>query len=1027
MTPERWQRVNEVFHSACEQPPSEADAFARAACGDDREMYSEIRRMLEEHVRDGFLDHRPRTPSASAPPVFAAGQIVSGRYRIVRFLSRGGMGEVYEAEDLELKERVALKTLLPEIAADGRMINRFKQEIQLSRKISHRNVCRVFDLARHPADSSSLEIIFFLTMEFLAGETLSAKLEREGRLSPEAALPLLEQMAEALDAAHRAGVIHRDFKPSNVMLVPCTEGLRAVVTDFGLARSFVPTGDTTATQTGTLMGTLDYMAPELLSGGAASISSDVYALGTVAYQMVTGSLPFASGTPLAGAILRSKVAAPSPRSLAPELDAAWEQAILLALEADPTRRFSRASDFLKAIHGEARSVRVALPAMTRRRVTAAVLAAMVVAAGVVAWHAWTRYRGQPPPDAAIFYRQGVDDIHTGAYFAATKSLEQAVRRAPRFSLAHARLAEAWVELDVPERAGREMLLARREDNSGLSDLDRLQIEAVDLTVTREFGAAAGKYEQMRKLTPQEADLDLDLGRAYDKALQPPKAMESYRRAAEGPSHSPAAWLHLAILYFRASDRPKAEDAFHQAEEIYQLSNNLAGLTEVAYQRGIDANRRRQLDEAEADLRKALETARLAGDIHQEIRAKLQLATNAYLAGDTALAERYSREALDTAQANQMESLAISGGVNLGNAYLRKGDFSGAEKYYLDALALARRNSLHRLAALSLLSLAGLHNQLKRSEDAAREAREALAYYQFNGFAQESFQCLTLIGRSERDRGDYAAALGSFQRFLTMAERSQDRLQMALAHESLGGVRFAQEQYPEALEQFRKNLELSSDAEHTGYAGLWCGNTLRLLGRYAEARTMFERVDPMAEKFPLIRLNLMQARAEMALSRNLYAEAAAISRRALASDAGQNPLATADLERIFGLALLASGNRTEGLRNCQESLAAVAKLNDVAATLRSRVALLRARLETGDRAGALNLLHDAEPALASHPESRWRALAWMARTGRQYALPARDALDDLASQWGAAAYRIYLTRPDVQELSRPLLQSISATQ
>jgi len=1027
MTPERWQRVNEVFHSACEQPSSEADAFARTACGDDREMYSEVRRMLQEHVRDGFLDHRPWAPPGNTPPVFAVGQIVSGRYRIVRFLGRGGMGEVYEAEDLELKERVALKTLLPEIAADGRMISRFKQEIQLSRKISHPNVCRVFDLARHPADSSSPEIVFFLTMEFLAGETLAARLEREGRLSPEAALPLLQQMAEALDAAHRAGVIHRDFKPSNVMLVPGAEGLRAVVTDFGLARGFVPTSETTVTQTGTLMGTLDYMAPELLSGGAASIASDVYALGTVAFKMVTGALPFASGTPLAGAILRSKAAAPSPRSLVPDLDAAWERAILRALDADPARRFSRASHFVKAIQGEARSVTMALPAMTRRRISGVVLAAMAVVAGGVAWRAWTRYRGQPPPEAAIFYHQGVDDIHAGAYFAATKALEQAVRIAPRFSLAHARLAEAWVELDVPENAGREMLLARRGDSSGLSDLDRLQIEAVDLTVTREFGAAAAKYEQMRTLTPQDAGLDLDLGRAYDKALQPTKAMESYRRAAEGPSHSPAAWLHLASLYSRASDQAKAEDAFHQAEELYQLSNNLAGLSEVAYQRGIDANRRRQLGEAAADLRKAMDTARLAGDIHQEIRARLQLATNAYLSGDTALAERYSREALDTAQANQMEALAIIGVVNLGNAYRRKGDFSGAEKYYQDGLALARRNSLHRLAALGLLSLAGLHDQLKRSEDAAREAREALAYYQFNGFAQESFQCLTLIGRSQRDRGDYAAALGSFQRFLTMAERSQDRLQMALAHESLGGVRFAQEQYPEALEQFQKNLELSADAEHIGYAGLWCGNTLRLLGRYAEARTMLERVDAIAEKFPSIRLNLMQARAEMALSRNLYAEAAAISRRALASDAGQNPLAIADLKRILGLALLASGNRTEGLRNCEESLAAVAKLNDEAATLRSRLALLRARIETGDRAGALNLLHDAEPVLAGHPESRWRALAWMARAGHQYAAPARDALDDLARQWGAAAYRIYLTRPDVQELSRPLLQPVSAIQ
>jgi tetratricopeptide (TPR) repeat protein/tRNA A-37 threonylcarbamoyl transferase component Bud32 len=988
-------------------------------------MYSEVRRMLDEHVREGFLDRRPWAPSASAPPVFAAGQIVSGRYRIIRFLSRGGMGEVYEAEDLELKERVALKTLLPEIAADGRMINRFKQEIQLSRKISHRNVCRVFDLARHPADSSSLEIVFFLTMEFLAGETLADKLEREGRLSPDAALPLLEQMAEALDAAHRAGVIHRDFKPSNVMLVPCPEGLRAVVTDFGLARSFVPTGDTTATQTGTLMGTLDYMAPELLSGGAASISSDIYALGTVAYQMVTGSLPFASGTPLAGAILRSKAAAPSPRSLAPDLDAAWEQAILRALEADPTRRFSRASDFLKAIHGEARSVTVALPAMTRRGVVVAALAAVAIAAGGIAWRAWTHSRNQPSPDAAIFYHQGVDDIHAGAYFAATKALDQAVRIAPRYSLAHARLAEAWVELDVPEKAGREMLLARREDNSGLPDLDRLQIEAVDLTVTREFAAAAGKYEQMRRLTSQEAGLDLDLGRAYEEALQPPKAMESYRRAAEGPSHSPAAWLHLAILYFRASDRAKAEDAFNQAEELYQLSSNLEGLTEVEDQRGIAANSRGQLGEAEVHLRKALETARLAGNIQQELRAKLQLSTNAYISGDNVLAERYSQEALDAAQANQMEGLVIRGVVGLGNAYRRKGDSAGAEKYYREALALARHSSSPHLAAFALSSLASLHDQLKRSEDSVREATEALAFYQPNGYAKESLQCLTMIGRAQRYRGDYIAALDSFQRLLDMAEKIQDRSQMGLAHESVGGVLLAQERYPEALEQYRKSLELSTDTEHIGYAGLGCGQTLRLLGRFPEARAALDRVGPIAEGFPSIRLYLMQYRAEMALSQGLHAEAAAISRRTLASGAGRDPLTVADLKGILGLALLASGDRTEGLRNCEESLAAAAKLNDVAVLLRSRLALLQAWLETGDRAAALGIFHDAEPALAGHPESRWRALALLARADRKYAIPARQALDELARRWGDAAYRTYLTRPDVQKLSRPLLQSISA--
>ena len=267
-------------------------------------------------------------PAEDSAWVFSTGQIVSGRYRIVRFLGRGGMGEVYEGEDLELHEQVALKTLLPGIAADASMIARFKREIQLSRKISHPNVCRVFDLARDPADESSEAAITFLTMEFLAGETLEATLGREGRLSADGAVPLLDQMAEALGAAHRAGIIHRDFKPSNVMLVPNVDGLRAVVTDFGLAHRVAPTGDTTATLTGKVMGTLDYMAPELLTGDAASVESDVYALGMVAYRILTGTLPFPNDTPLAGAILRAKVPVPSPRSLTPELDPACETYVL---------------------------------------------------------------------------------------------------------------------------------------------------------------------------------------------------------------------------------------------------------------------------------------------------------------------------------------------------------------------------------------------------------------------------------------------------------------------------------------------------------------------------------------------------------------------------------------------------------------------------------------------------------------------------------------------------------------------------
>jgi tetratricopeptide (TPR) repeat protein len=1026
MTPERWRRVNELFHAVQERPAPQRADFLRAECGEDTALISEVRRMLREDSQSGMLDRPPMAPQPSES-VFSAGQLVSGRYRIVRFLGRGGMGEVFEAEDRELKDRVALKTLLPPIASDGRMLARFKQEIQLSRKVSHPNVCRVFDLAHHPADAAPAAATVFLTMEFLDGETLGDRLRREGRMSPAEALPLLAQMAEALDAAHRAGVIHRDFKPSNVMLVPSGEGLRAVVTDFGLARSFSASGETTATLTGTMMGTLDYMAPELMSGGSASIASDVYAFGTTAYKMITGALPFPSETPLAGAIRRAKGPPPSPRTLVPDLDPKWEQAIQRALDPEPERRFSRAGHLVKILQGEAPSVSIRIPKMTRRRVIAGVAAAVVLMAGILGWQIWSRLRNQPSAEAATYYQKGVDDIHAGAYFAATKALEQSVGLAPHFSLGHARLAEAWLELEVPEKAGLEMLLARRQDNSGLPEEDRLRIEAVDRTIFREFDAAVARYERIKQLAKSNAaDLDLDLGRAYEKALQGPKATECYLRAAQGPSHSPAAWLHLGVLYSRASKLPESAAALQRAEDLYQQSSNLEGLTEVAFQRGIAANRRHQYDEGVTDLNQALETARLAGNTQQGIRIRLQLATNFFNSGKPELAEQYAQQALDAAQANQIESLTISGLINLGKAHADRGDGAGGEKYLQEALTRARRHNVPRLVALSLISLAGIHAQQRRTDEVLREAREALAFFGPNGFAQEASSCYTFIGRCQRDRGDIAAAQESFQRSVEMAEKTKDAVLIAQAEESMGSLLVFQEQYPRALDHYRRSLDLRRDAQLKGYAGLQCGSTLWLLGRYEEARAALDAADALAAKFPDLRVRLLRARAEMEQSAGHSAQAAAIARRLLAGDPKPNASTAIELTRVLGLAMLATPDKRGGLRKCEEALDAASKSDDVNALLSARLALAEARLENGDRTGAAALLQTAESTLTGHPESRWRAFALMARIDRRHVLTARLALDELKTQWGDAAFAQYKTRNDVKILVWPLLQPTTAT-
>jgi len=482
---------------------------------------------------------------------------------------------------------------------------------------------------------------------------------------------------------------------------------------------------------------------------------------------------------------------------------------------------------------------------------------------------------------------------------------------------------------------------------------------------------------------------------------------------------------MAVIFNRASNVAGSDAAFREAEELYQQTSNLEGTIEVAQQRGIASNERAKLDQAAAYLHNALDTARITGNMQQEIRAKLNLSTNAYLAGDSAIAERYAHEALETARANEMESLAIRGLITVGSAYSRKRDYAGAEKYYLDALALARSNNSSNLAARSLLLLASIHDQLNRSDDAAREAQEALVFYQPNRFIQESFNCLTILGRCQRNRGDYAGALGSFQRLLEMADKAADRAQMAFAHESQGSVFFALEEYPKALEQYKEDLDWNTNQEKSGYAALQYANALWMLGRYPEAEAVFAKAEASAAKFQAMALNLTIDRAEMAFTRNRYPEAAKLAARALATES--RPAMVAELKRLTGLIQIATGNKSLGLQNCEEALAASAGIQDVEDLLGAQLAVMRARLETGDRTGALGVFHDAEPALAKHPESNWLALALMSRVDRRYANDARSALDRLAVLWGSEAFHTYCARPDVQELSRPLLQSLSAKQ
>ncbi len=259
------------------------------------------------------------------------GTVFAGRYEIIEELGRGGMGTVYRAEDKKIGEHVAIKLVNPEISSNRKIIERFRQELIIARKITHRSVCRMHDLGEAGG-------VHFITMEYVAGEDLKSLIKRIGQLPPAKALAIAGQVAEGLAEAHRLGVVHRDLKPGNIMID--REG-NAKIMDFGIARSLKTEA---ATGTGFIIGTPDYMSPEQAEAKHVDGRSDIYSLGVILYEMVTGRVPFEGETPLSVAMKHKGERPKDPREWNPQLPSAISRLILRCLEKDKEKRFQTADE-----------------------------------------------------------------------------------------------------------------------------------------------------------------------------------------------------------------------------------------------------------------------------------------------------------------------------------------------------------------------------------------------------------------------------------------------------------------------------------------------------------------------------------------------------------------------------------------------------------------------------------------------------------------------------------------------------------
>src|SRR5438045_5538926 len=349
MKPDRWKQVNDLFQSAVERAPGERAAFLDKSCYGDEGMRREVESLLTSHERaDNFIE---------LPAFEVASELVTndkssaligkliGHYRIESLIGVGGMGEVYLARDERLGRKAAVKLLPPSLITDDTQLTRFKNEARTASSLNHPNILTVYEIG---AEGN----IQFIATEFIEGVTLRVALA-SGRMSAHRALEIAVQVASALAAAHDAGVVHRDIKPENIMLRP--DGY-AKVLDFGIAKLTAQRRasddhrvETTAllqTRPGLVLGTAHYMSPEQARSQKVDARSDIWSLGVVLYEMVTGNPPFRGETPsdCIGAILTAE---PAPlSSVSPDVPAKFESILQNALRKNIDERYQTIKEML---------------------------------------------------------------------------------------------------------------------------------------------------------------------------------------------------------------------------------------------------------------------------------------------------------------------------------------------------------------------------------------------------------------------------------------------------------------------------------------------------------------------------------------------------------------------------------------------------------------------------------------------------------------------------------------------------------
>jgi tetratricopeptide (TPR) repeat protein len=1032
MTPELWNQLKPLFEAAVDKPMADRAAFIATIDADD-EVRRELDRLLKAFESKGnTLDVVAADLQALVPAVCASLQpnvVLLDRFRIVRWLGSGGMGDVYEAFDMELRERVALKTVRPFIADNPDALARLKKEVQIARHLTAPNLCRIHELFIGTGDGCGHPFVF-ITMELLEGVTLAEQIRTAGTLSWSEAREIAKDICAALDSMHGVGIIHRDLKSRNIMLTKQNNVVRAVLMDFGLAREVAsrgPEADTTLSLPGTVVGTPASMAPEQFSGGVLSPATDIYAMGVVLYEAVTGKTPFPARDTVGAAIQRGKRPVPVSR-LRPGLPRALDGVIEKCLQFDSDRRYQSAktlADDLQRVSKPFGMLWARISPAFRNWMLAAVVL-ILMAVGSVGW--WIAHRAAAPPDARAvpWYEGGLAALREGSYLQAARQFEQALKLDGRFVAARARLAEAWAELDYTGAAEHELLVALQQAQSRvLAPLDRKYLDAIQASVTHDFDGAVRQQEEILQLLPEDQKSFgyVDLGRAQEKNNDIAGALKSYQTAANLRTDNPAAFVHMGILRSRQQDAGGAEAAFAQAEDLYRLKQNIEGLAEVYFARAHWANERDDSGQAELWLNNCMQIAREIPNVQLEIRTLTQLSNVEYESDRDDQSIEHAERAIQLARENHLDYWVADAMLREANALLDKRDFGRAQSLTQQALNLAEEHQFGRLAANAQFTLASIRDQQGKREEQIQYANAALVFYSKSGLRSQAVSTEDLLVRAQVALGNLQEAFQSATRLLEDSKKLNSPSSLEGAEMTMGNVLMKMQHYPQALVHFRQALQLS-DITHQNapYQLLHCADALQGIGNYKEAESMLNAITAKGPASTHISAGMARVRASMRLSQRRFQEAASIASRALKEFKDLAPDDLMDFGYVLTIANVELARRLDAQRESQKLADLAGKENNLDFLAKSNFLSATVEVRWGSPARAREKADFAQAFFSARQqlESEWKNLACLAHAefalgdramAAKNARSALDTLHRLIQTWDTESAQYYASRPD----------------